>query len=328
MVSESIRPSEVYKGVAAMYFAAVPARHAQQAAGDTIRMKLHGKKNGDGTARSRPPEPDGVALRLAQVTQRTPQPMQREPLLAEKLAECIRQEIANGTFEPRQKLPTEREMSESYGVSRAIVREALGRLKHDGLVVSRQGSGAFVAAEGAPTLRLHLVPSDAEDLRAVVELLSAVRSAASAYAAVRRTPTQLASINRWYRAVGQAIRNGLPGEEEDIAFHRAIIEAAGNPLFSQVLEFLDARVRQFVRTARANLRDRGLSEQVQEEHRVMRDAIEAGDPEAARIAAEEHLANALKRLALADAGRPLRAKQPAVSAKSVLVQRAGRLGRR
>jgi GntR family transcriptional repressor for pyruvate dehydrogenase complex len=246
---------------------------------------------------------------IRQVPDRNSALIKREPLLAEKLADQIRQEIASGTFKAGQKLPTEREMSEAHGVSRAIVREALGRLKHDGLVVSRQGSGVFVAEGTAPTLRLYVVPSDAEDLRAVVELLSAVRSAASAYAAERRTPAQLATITHWYEAIGHAIRDSLSGEEEDIAFHRAIMDAAGNPLFNQVLEFLDARVREFVRTARTNSRHRGLSERVQEEHRVMRDAIAAGDPEAARRAAEQHLANALKRLALADTRRPLRPKR-------------------
>ena len=142
--------------------------------------------------------------------------MARAPLLAEKLADEVRQEIAGGAFKAGDKLPTEREMSETYGVSRAIVREALGRLKHDGMVVSRQGSGAFVAGGDAPTLRLHVMPAGAEDLRQVVELLSAVRSAASAHAALRRTPAQLAAITQWYEAIGRAIQEGQPGEEEDI----------------------------------------------------------------------------------------------------------------
>ena len=255
-----------------------------------------------------PPSPyDNPAEKWSRpVSQRQNVLMQRGPLLAERLADEVRQEITSGAFRAGDRLPTEREMSESYGVSRAIVREALGRLKHDGLVVSRQGSGAYVVEGDAPTMRLHVVPSDAEDLRAVVELLSAVRSAASAHAATRRTPVQLATIRRWYDAIDQAVRNGEPGEEEDIGFHRAIIEAAGNPLFNQILEFLDSRVRHFVRTARTNSRQWGLTEQVQAEHRAMLDAIIVGDPEAARVAAERHLANALDRLALRHKRRPSR----------------------
>ena len=231
--------------------------------------------------------------------------LRRQPLLAEAMADRLRQEIADGRYKPGERLPTEREMSEAYGVSRSIVREALGRLKQDGLMVSRQGSGAFVADGGAPVFRLHVVADpDAQELRDVVELLSALRSAASAHAALRRTPVQLAAIAHWYDAIGQAIRDGRPGEEEDIAFHRAIIEAAGNPLFNDMLGFLDGRVRAFVRTARTNSRQHGLADQVQEEHRIMLDAIAAGDAEAARLSAERHLSNALKRLALRTAPFP------------------------
>ncbi len=232
--------------------------------------------------------------------------MSRAPLLAERLANTIRERIASGSFKVGDRLPTERKMSESYGVSRAVVREALGRLNHDGIVVSRQGAGAFVSEGTAPTLRLHVEPSDAEDLRGVVELLSAVRAAASALAAVRRSPSQLAAITRWYKAIGKAVQDGRPGEDEDIAFHRAIIDAAGNPLFNQILDFLDGRVRHFVRTARTNSRHRGLTEEVQQEHRAMRDAIAAADPNAARLAAEQHLTNALKRLSLDGVPRPKR----------------------
>lgn len=229
--------------------------------------------------------------------------MPRAPLLTEAVAEKVRKAIADGIFKAGDKLPTERELSGHYGVSGAIIREALSRLKHDGLIVSRQGSGTFVAEEAAPTLRLHVAPSDADDVRALVELLIAVRSAASAYAAERRTPEQLAAITRWYEAIGQAVRDEQPGEEEDIAFHRAIMDAAGNPLFNQILEFLDGRLRHFVSTARTNSRHRGLTEQVQEEHRAMLEAIEKGNPAAARIAAERHLENALNRLALAQTPR-------------------------
>lgn len=231
-------------------------------------------------------------------------PVSREPLLAERLANEVGREIAAGAFKPGDRLPTEREMSESYGVSRAIVREAMGRLKHEGMILSRQGSGVFVADGNAPTLRLHIAPSDAQDLRDVVELLTAVRSAASAHAAARRTSAQLTAITHWYEEIGRAILDGQPGEEEDIAFHRAIIDAAGNPLFIQILEFLDARMRHFVRTARTNSRTRGLAGLVQEEHRAMLEAIAAGDPVAARVAAEQHLTNALHRLGLAVERRP------------------------
>ena len=53
---------------------------------------------------------------------------------------------------PAQGFRPERDLSETYGVSRPIIREAIGRLKHDGLVIGRQGAGVFVADEGGPAI--------------------------------------------------------------------------------------------------------------------------------------------------------------------------------
>lgn len=223
----------------------------------------------------------------------------RTPLLADKLADRLRREISAGRYKPGQKLPTERELAEAYGVSRPIVREALGRLKQDDLVVSRQGSGAFVAEGSSNVFRLD--PFDALDpieVKNIVELLTAVESAASAHAAVRRTKAQLAAIRARFDAMETAIAQGMAGIDEDVAFHRAIIEATGNPVFRDMLDFLDGRVRSFIRTARTNsARFAGLTRQVQNEHAAILEAIAARDEDRARKAAADHLRNALARLA-------------------------------
>ncbi|MBV9785363.1 MAG: FadR family transcriptional regulator [Acidisphaera sp.] len=226
------------------------------------------------------------------------QALRRTPLLADKLAGQLRREIVGGRYTPGRKLPTERELSETYGVSRAIVREAMGRLKQDGLVVSRQGAGAFVGDIIAPVFRLDMANGyDFQDIKNIIELLSAVVSAASGLAAIRRTPAQLALIRRHCEAMDEVIAQGRSGVEEDMAFHRAIIEAAGNPLFADILDFLDSRVRAYVGTARANsARFKDLTRQVQEEHRIILAAITAEDEDGARIAAATHLANAVMRL--------------------------------
>ena len=69
--------------------------------------------------------------------------LDRAPSLADVLAQRLEQDIAQGHYAPGEKLPSEQQLATTYGVSRPIVREAIGRLKHDGLVTSRQGSGAF-----------------------------------------------------------------------------------------------------------------------------------------------------------------------------------------
>ncbi|MFS8039100.1 FadR/GntR family transcriptional regulator [Xanthobacter sp. AM11] len=225
----------------------------------------------------------------------------RAPSLADTLALRLREEIASGRLRPGERLPTEHQMSETYGVSRPIVREAVGRLKHDGLVTTRQGAGAFVADPGAvSTFRLDIADfSDKEEMSAIVELLMAVEATATGHAAVRRSDAELAHIRAQLDAMQQAIDRGEPGVDEDMAFHRAIVEATGNPFFRDLSQFLDHRVRHFIRTARSNTaRLGGLAQAVQHEHEAIYAAIEGQDAAAARAAAEEHLRNAATRLAL------------------------------
>ncbi len=225
----------------------------------------------------------------------------RSPSLVEKLAKRLQEDIATGRYRPGAKLPAEQQLCENYGVSRATVREAVGRLKHDGLVVSRQGAGAFVAPSGLPSVfRLDVTDfSDAEEMTHIAELLIAVEAAASELAARRRSPEQLARIREALHAMQRAIDRKEPGVEEDLAFHRAIIEATGNPFFRDLSDFLDQRVRRFIRTARANTaRFQGLTQAVQVEHQAIYDAIEAGEGAWARDAAERHLRQAAARLEL------------------------------
>ncbi len=86
-----------------------------------------------------------------------------------------------------EKLPTERELSETYGVSRAVIREALGLLKQDGLRSLPTGLGRLRRRRAAcPSFRLTVARRpDSSEIQNVVELLVAFESAASALAATR-----------------------------------------------------------------------------------------------------------------------------------------------
>jgi DNA-binding FadR family transcriptional regulator len=227
--------------------------------------------------------------------------LNRSPSLADTLASRLREEIASGRLQPGDRLPTEQQIAITYGVSRSIVREAVGRLKHDGLVISRQGAGAFVAEPGAsPVFRLDGADfSNKDELRNIIELLMAVEASATEHAAERRSEADLLVIEATVAAMQAAIDRGESGVDDDVAFHRAIIDAAGNPFFRDLSEFLDRRVRKFIRAARANTaRLAGMAQMVQGEHRAIFDAIANRDKKAARDAAETHLKNAAKRLAL------------------------------
>lgn len=222
----------------------------------------------------------------------------RSPSLADTVANRLRREINGGQYKPAEKLPTEHKLAEIYGVSRAIIREALGRLKQDGLVRSRQGAGAYVAEGSSPVFRLAVGDGqNVLEVQHVVELLVAFEAAASALAARRRTDDQLAAIQHEFDAMERAIEAGESGIDEDVAFHRAIVRATENPVFQDMFGFLSSRVRTFIGIARTNsARYRGVTRVVQDEHRAILDAIIVQDEEKAHAAAATHVHNAAERL--------------------------------
>ncbi|MBY3465821.1 FadR family transcriptional regulator [Rhizobium laguerreae] len=223
----------------------------------------------------------------------------RGPSLVDSVASRIRADITSGNYGKGDKLPTERDLSEKYGVSRPIIREVIGILKRDGLVATRQGLGAFVIETKEVAFRLAGVDlTDALDVQNVIELLMAVESAATALAAERRSEKQLDEIKRRLVAIQAAFDNGEAGIEEDLAFHREIVDACGNPHFREMSDFLESHVRNFIRKARASTLRNALLSQVQMEHIAIYNAIANSDPLEARLAAEDHLRGAANRLTL------------------------------
>ena len=138
----------------------------------------------------------------------------RNPSLADVLAQRLTDDIASGQLKPGEKLPAEHQLADTYGVSRPIVREAIGRLKHDGLLVSRQGAGVFVVESGIPSVfRLQVSDfTDRDEIRGIIELLMAIESTATEMAALRRTDEDLAAIQAQLDAMQACIeRRSIKG---------------------------------------------------------------------------------------------------------------------
>jgi DNA-binding FadR family transcriptional regulator len=209
-------------------------------------------------------------------------------------------EIRSGRLQPGQRLPTEQDLMLAMGVSRTVVREAVAALRAEGLVTTRQGSGAFVAADHS-RIPFRIDPeglSSIEDVLDVMELRLAIEVEAAALAAQRITPERLAPIGRALQAFQSAIGRGEGGVNEDFAFHRAIAAASGNPRFAQFLEFLGRHVipRQSVRLSLSTAGEqRRYLLRIENEHARIFDAVRAGHPAEARGAMRTHLRRSLKR---------------------------------
>ena len=237
------------------------------------------------------PRPAAVLSARPGARATAPRPLVSERL-SDRLATLLADDVDTGTFKPGDRLPTEAQLALRHGVSRTVVREAVHQLKSRGLLRSRQGSGVYVAA--APLNQpLAFDPSVLDSMAAViqvVELRRVLEGEIAAIAAERATRAQVRQLKRALLAVDSAAQAGRDGVDEDMAFHRCIAEATGNPQFTRLLVFLEQYLREAMRITKGNeARREDFMQQVRAEHRAIIAAIETHDAPAARRGAVEHL---------------------------------------
>jgi GntR family transcriptional regulator, transcriptional repressor for pyruvate dehydrogenase complex len=219
--------------------------------------------------------------------------------LAEQVMARLANDIRSGRLEPGARLPTEQALSSALGVSRTVVREAVAALRADGLVVTRRGSGAYVADPTAGPFRIAAPKAAAlHDVLEVMELRLAVEVEAAALAAERANRRQVGAIRAAWRGIERALHRGEGAVAEDFAFHRAIAEATGNRQFPRFLAFLGSLVipRQSVRlSVDTPAERRAYLGRIQHEHGRIVAGISEKDPAEARRAMREHLTRSLER---------------------------------
>ena len=224
--------------------------------------------------------------------------------LTDRVCEALSQLISGADFPPGSRLPSEMNMASRLGVSRTVIREALSRLKSEGLVESRQGSGVFVR-EGNTDAPFRIAPNIMESLHSilqVVELRKVLEGEIAALAASRRSPEQMLTIRQALEKIDAEVLAGGDGVDADVSFHRSIAEATGNPHFLALILFLFNFLRSATQTTRSIEATRAtLAQQVRDEHRAIVEAIAHQDATAARTAARLHMDRASLRLESAEA---------------------------
>ena len=208
-------------------------------------------------------------------------------------------DIRGGRLARGARLPTEQALTAELGVSRTVVREAVAALRADGLVMTRRGSGAYVADPAAGPFRI-VPPGDRSlaDVLNVMELRLAVEVQAAGLAAERASRKQLSSIRAAWQAIDGSLQRGEGAVAEDFSFHRAIAEATGNDQFPRFLAYLGSHVipRQSVRLDMDTPAERRLYlERIQGEHTRIVTAISDKDVTEARRAMRDHLTRSLDR---------------------------------
>ncbi len=226
-----------------------------------------------------------------------------EGTLADRVTELLAADIRARVYPARTRLPTEQAMTEQYGVSRTVVREAIARLKSEGLVETRQGSGTVVRdPKASDAFRLGqdhgaIAEHPAQGVLRVLELRRGIEAEMAALAAERRSAAELRQIEQALRGIARAAKDGGDGVQEDLGFHLAISRAAHNTHFTELLGMLTRALHDAIRLTRANeARRSDLAAQVQAEHEAIFEAIRARDPAAARTAAFMHMRNTGERI--------------------------------
>lgn len=203
--------------------------------------------------------------------------------LYKRVANGICEAIDSGEFPVGSRLPTERELTERFDVSRPTVREAVIALEMRGIVEARRNLGIFVAEPPEPS-------SNELDIGAfeLAEARRLIEGETAALAATMIGTTELAQLDG--ALTGMADENKDTAEAADREFHMVIARATGNgALINTVNNLWDARERSpLARHIFEAARDHSLAPQI-EEHRAIVAALRDHDPAAARTAMREHL---------------------------------------
>jgi DNA-binding FadR family transcriptional regulator len=210
------------------------------------------------------------------------------------VAEQIRDAILAGRFGPGEPLPTERDLAESFGASRASIREALRALQAEGLIV---GGGAPAPAVVAHDLdrpvrdalvnRLRLRGVALDDL---VELRSLLETAALRAAAGRPGRGPLAEAHEALEAMRDPQIGIEAFDEADVRFHTALVRASGNEAMHLVMLALRDPVAEHLLEALRAQADPGRTlKRLTREHADILEAVESGDGERAATLVERHI---------------------------------------
>ncbi len=208
--------------------------------------------------------------------------------VADDVVRHVERLIITGALASGDRLPAERTLAQDLGVSRAALREALGRLEASGLVVRRHGSGSRVSREVplSATLAARLAHAE-DDLDHSAEFREAIEPQIARLAAARITGEECARLRELLSPPADEDDDPDQSIRRDVAFHVAVARASGNPLLSALGELtaswtVEGRVY-------SHLEDEGRRISHDGHTRVL-DALEAGDGDAAAAAMATHLA--------------------------------------
>lgn len=209
----------------------------------------------------------------------------------EKVIEHIKNEIWQGTLKRGERLPPERELAESLGVSRNSVREAIRTLGLMGFVSSTQGAGNFVTCDIEQnlreSLRMMLLLGETNPLQ-ISQLRCALETENARLAAQRILPRQAARLKELARLMREE-PDPQKASRYDQEFHSLLCDAAGNRLIKALFSAMLSTINEFIGTMYVRIvEDPQQAEALHAAHQRLVDALAAHDADAAGLAMRAH----------------------------------------
>lgn len=232
------------------------------------------------------------------MTRRDPQTarfdqLERHPRLSDQVAERMLETILSDQLQPGDRLPSERELGDQFGVSRTVIREAVGALVAKGVLEVRLGSGLRVAQRSTSAVTESMsifLRTGSIEYENVHEVRRVLEVHIAGLAAERSSSEDITVLERSCIAIERAIdrRQIDQAATLDLEFHRCVARATHNELY---LVLMDSIGQSLLDLRRANLAIEGNAAKTRALHRQIFEAIAAKDPAAARQAMSAHLDN-------------------------------------
>lgn len=218
----------------------------------------------------------------------------REPISSE-VAQVLVRHLLGGSYQPGQRLPSERALADSLGVGRSVIREALKSLTLLGLVEVRQGDGTYLQRRGSDLLPVSFewgLLLGEHQLQDTIEARTELEVVLAGFAAERRSEQDVQELGELLGCMHDA-QDTASFVSADVAFHLRVAKAAQNSILEQMLVSIQSLLRSWITQVRAAATDHGPSYR---DHVPIHAAIERGDVAAAQEAMRNHLTNAGERL--------------------------------
>jgi GntR family transcriptional repressor for pyruvate dehydrogenase complex len=206
--------------------------------------------------------------------------------LYEQVLDRLRAHVAEKGLGAGDRLPSERDLADRLGISRASVKQALVVLEVQGLIDIRHGGGAYLTTDRLEAAPVEELVERRRRLPEVLEAREALETKLAELAALRRTKADVEAIEDALAYMGAEIKRGEHGIEGDRRFHEAVTAAARSDLLAEFMRSISAQIAE---SRTESLRQPGRPSRSLTQHHKIAQAIRMSDPKAAAAAMRRHV---------------------------------------